>query len=251
MNNIMNPREFWSPYIGAVSLTFDDGLDCQLEKAIPPMNELGLRGTFYILPTGADWLKRCSPWSEAAAAGHEIGNHSLSHICSNNLMLSAGGLEDKTLEEIESDILAAQGRLAQLAPQQKDWTFCYPCYCTFVGRGKSRRSYVPVVAKHFLAGRAGAEYGCGNNPGLTDLACLSGLMTERMSGFEMIGIVEELVSQGLWVILVFHDIDGNRLTVGSYDFKMLLNYLDRRSDTIWTAPVVEVAKKIADFRESD
>ena len=100
----MNPREFWSPYIGAVSLTFDDGLDCQLEKAIPPMNELGLRGTFYILPTGADWLKRCLPWSEAAAAGHEIGNHSLSHICSNNLMLSAGGLEEKTLEEIEKEL---------------------------------------------------------------------------------------------------------------------------------------------------
>jgi hypothetical protein len=71
---------------------------------------------------------------------------------------------------------------------------------------------------------------------------------KRMSGFEMIGLVEELVHRGLWIILIFHEIDGERLTVGSYDFKMLLNYLHRKKDLIWTAPVLEVAKKIVSNR---
>ena len=153
-------------------------------------------------------------------------------------------MEEKSLPEIENDILTAQHRLKQLAPHQSDWTFGYPCSNTYVGRGINRQSYVPLVAKHFLAGRSSGEYGFGNHPGVIDLSCVWGISVERMSGFEMIGLVEELIHQGLWVILIFHEIDGQRLTVGSYDFKMLLNYLHRKREQIWTAPVVEIAKRI-------
>jgi hypothetical protein len=62
-----------------------------------------------------------------------------------------------------------------------------------------------------------------------------------MSGFEMIGLVEHLTYKGCWVVLVFHDIDGARLTVGSHDYSMLPDYLRRKAGEIWTAPVVEVA----------
>ena len=104
-----------------------------------------------------------------------------------------------------------------------------------MGRGESRQSYVPVVAQHFLADHVGGEYGFANHPQSVDLACAWGVPTERMSGFEMIGLVEELTSTGRWVILVFHEIDGHRLTVGSHEFRLLLNYLDRRRDQVWTA----------------
>jgi hypothetical protein len=66
-----------------------------------------------------------------------------------------------------------------------------------------------------------------------------------MSGFEMIGLAEELTAAGRWVIFVFHEIDGARLTVGGYDFGLLLNYLNRKRERIWTAPVAEVARRIA------
>lgn len=53
-------------------------------------------------------------------------------------------------------------------------TDTYPCYCTYVGRGESRKSYVPIVAKHFLAGRSVGEYGSA-----TDLCttCVSAIIT--------------------------------------------------------------------------
>jgi hypothetical protein len=85
---------------------------------------------------------------------------------------------------------------------------------------------------------------------VVDLACINGQATDRMSGFEMIGLVEDLVSKGLWVALVFHEIDGNRLTVGSHDFIMLLNYLKRASNRIWTAPVSAVATRIVSYQSS-
>jgi hypothetical protein len=242
----MDLAEFWKPYVGAVSLTFDDGLPCQREKAIPAMDALGIQGTFYLCPRGDDWRERLRPWAEVARNGHEIGNHSISHTCSNNFGGGHGGLEDKSLADIEADLLAAQKRLAQLAPHQVDWTFCYPCYQTHVGRGVAQKSYVPIVAKHCLAGRARGEYGFANHPAAVDLACAWAIPTERMGGFEMIGLVEELTAQGRWVIFVFHEIDGARLTVGSYDFGLLLRYLHRRRDKVWTAPVAQVARRIAD-----
>ena len=104
----------------------------------------------------------------------------------------------------------------------------------------------PLIAKHFLAGRGEAEYGFGNHPEFIDIACVGGIRVERMSGFEMIGLVEELTWRGLWVILAFHDINGVRLSVQSEDFLLLLNYLKRNEKTIWTAPIRDVAQKIID-----
>ncbi len=214
------------------------------------MDKYELKGTFYIHPHGADWQDKYALWKQVAENGHEIGNHTLNHLCPKNLSITNGNLEDCTLQDIENDIMGAQERLNWIAPNQTDWTFAYPCYSTYVGRGEARQSYVPVVAKNFLAGRSGGEYGFGNNPDVVDLACFSGIATDRMSGFEMIGLVEELTYQHQWVILIFHEIDGQRLTVGSYDFEMLLKYLQRKSDTIWTIPVVQVAKKIIENRNA-
>jgi hypothetical protein len=251
----MKINDFWSPYYGAVSLSFDDGTKNQLEKAIPPMNDQNIRGTFYICPNGEEWHECIPKWKDAAAFGHEIGNHTLSHFCPCNITSNfpglSGSLEDKTLHEIEQDILKAQELLFPIAPHQKHWTFCYPCNGTYVGKGLERKSYVPIIAKNFLAGRVAGEYGFANHPHSVDLSYIWGLSMERMSGYEMIGLVEELTSKGLWVILVFHEIDGSRLTVGSYDFNMLLQYLKRKRDQILIAPIAEIAEKIAAYQSAN
>jgi len=127
-------------------------------------------------------------------------------------------LETITLAEMEADILAAQERLQVIAPHQRYWTFAYPCSGTFVGRGKNRQSYVPVVARHFLAGRTVGEYGFGNSPALVDLACLWGMSVERFGAL-----------------------------VRRYEGE-LLGYLRRRDKVVWTAPVFAVAKRIAEFQ---
>ena len=247
----MTAPSCWTPpYKGAVSLTFDDGTVNQLEKAVPPLDEHGLKGTFYLCPRGRDWPERAARWRTAAEAGHELGNHTVAHTCSSNFFENAHGLEDASLMDVETDILLAQERLRPLAPHQEHWTFAYPCYCTHVGRGATRQSYVPVAARHFIASRTDGEYGFGNRPDVVDLACVSGQPVERMSGFEMIGLIEEITHRGQWVVLVFHEIDGARLTVGTHEFRMLLHYLRRKSDEIWTAPVAAVAEQIARFQEA-
>jgi len=245
----MDLQEFWAPHQGAVSLTFDDGFPSQLDKVLPALDKAGIRATFYPKLSTGYWEKTKDAWKAAAAAGHEIGNHSLSHPCSGNFG-DRRGLEEMTLEEIEADILAAQRQLSALLPEQRVWTYCYPCALSYVGRGANRQSYVPVVARHFLAARGYGGYGHANHPAKVDLGYVWALDMNLKTGFEMIGLVEELTARNRWVVLAFHEIEGRRLSVTGYDFEMLLGHLQRRSDRIWIAPFVEVAQRIAAYQSA-
>ncbi len=235
---------------GAISLTFDDGLPSQLKIAVPLLDKYGLRGTFYLPSRGDDWKGRLAPWRDIAESGHEIGNHSLSHLCSCNFSgdPDSRGLENVSLEEIESDILEAQRRLEALISEQKDWTFAYPCYQDFVGRGETRRSYVPIIARHFIAARGIGERHWYNSPLACDLHYLWSCPVERMSGAEMIGLAERAAAQCRWGILTFHGINEGHLPISDIDLKELLAYLDSNRDRIWTVPVVEVAKYVLEWR---
>jgi peptidoglycan/xylan/chitin deacetylase (PgdA/CDA1 family) len=66
---------------GMVSLTFDDGWESDYTEAFRVLRELGMRATFFIVPTLVetpgylDWRQL----REMVAAGMEIGSHSLTH----------------------------------------------------------------------------------------------------------------------------------------------------------------------------
>lgn len=82
-------------YPALVSLTFDDGLRCQLEHGVPVLDKHGLPATFFLVANTdpihtdgyrhPDWKK--TTWSKSdiqllkrmVQRGHEIGSHSVSH----------------------------------------------------------------------------------------------------------------------------------------------------------------------------
>ena len=247
---------------GAVSLTFDDGSQSQLDIAIPILNVYGLHGTFYINPSGDDWEQRLAPWREVACAGHEIGNHTIGHICSRNFGWGAARtLETITLEEMEADIVEADRRIKELVPEQTTRSFCYPCYQSYVGEGVKRQSYVPIVAKYFPAGRGMGE--APNHPEFTDLHYLTSVtIAGWMPGSELCILADEAVKQGRWVILVFHGfqreprkprVPGSHWhgsPVTEEDFRELCQYLADKRDEIWTAPVVKIALSIVEWRKN-
>lgn len=84
------------PQQSIVSLTFDDGLRCQFDNAIPILNRYDMPATFFLIasrePTHEPWDGHKDEWwkidwSEGDIAslkqlindGHEIGSHSLTH----------------------------------------------------------------------------------------------------------------------------------------------------------------------------
>ncbi len=252
---------------GAISLSFDDGTRSQLEIAIPILREYHLFGTFYIKPKGAKWEEKKGhvPWRDVALAGHEIGNHTINHICSRNF--NFGGrhivksLETSTLDDIERDVVEAERRLNALIPEQRLHTFCYPCYQDYVGEGATRQSYVPIIAKYFPAARGIGEMA--NHPLYTDLHYLASWpVAGWMSGSDLRGFAEVAALQGSWVILTFHEFQhgsGSPWKPGStYDsspisdnsFRELCAHLVKQSKRIWTAPVVTVAEQIITWRKN-
>ena len=233
---------------GAVSLTFDDGMTSQLQVAIPMLNEHGLAGTFYLNPRGDNWQERLQPWREVARAGHEIGNHTMAHPCTRAFRESSEpfGLEALTLEELEADIVETDRRLREGIPEQRERSFCYPCYQDHVGEGESRQSYVPVIARHFIAARAKGEVS--NHPASCTLHHLSSYPVERSWGPTLVGLAERAAMQGRWTILTFHGVHQGHLSVADVDFRELCLHLQRHRERIWTAPLVTVAQRIREWR---
>lgn len=233
----------------AISLTFDDGLPSHLALAIPILNRFNCRGTFYLNPRD-NYVEQLSHWRSAVAEGHEVGNHTVSHPCSKNLpFISETGrqsLEEMTLDEIEAEIVEAGRRLQEILPQ-KAVSFAYPCYQPFVGRGENHRSYVPVVLKHCIAGRGRGERS--NDPRYCDPGHLWSWPCERMSGPNMIGLVEQAISQGRWAILTFHGIHEGHLSVSDADFSELCRYLDAYRSRIWCAPLATIAGYVREKQE--
>lgn len=245
------PYEPWpAGCAGAVSLTFDDGMASHLAVAAPLLDRYELRATFYIQPSGdcESWQKRLEPWRAVARAGHEIGNHSLSHPCSQNHSDGGNGVERMSVAEIEADLDVAEERLRIGVPEYTDErTFCYPCYQSHVGAGPTRQSYVPAVARRFPAAR-----GKGDKPNSArgvDLHYLWSWGVERRSGAELIGLCEWAALEGRWAVLTFHGINEGHLPVAEADLRLLCTHLARHRERIWTAPVVDVATRIADWRK--
>ena len=257
MNETQTPDSPWPNRCqGAVSLTFDDGRKSQIERALPILVEHGLLATFYLNPRGKteeEWCQRLQPWRAVQVAGHEIGNHSLSHVCSQGHRdrrdPSVPSLETWTLADVEADVLEAERRLnAELPmPNGAQRSFCYPCYHEHVGEGPTRQSYVPVIARHFGSGRGMGELE--NRPATCDLHYLWSWPAEGMDQFELCGRAERAVLNR-WVILTFHDIGDSRLGTADHAFQALCAFLARHRERIWTAPVGVAAQRIRTWRES-
>jgi len=187
----------------AVSLSFDDARHSQVDCGMAVLNGLGVRATFYVSVGGVE-LRR-EAWRAAAAAGHEIGNHTLRHPCSGNFPFARDkALEGYTLERMEAELIEANDAIEELLGVRPT-TFAYPCGQTFVGRGEGVRSYVPLVARHFQVGRA-AFNETHNNPAYCDLAQAFSRDGDARTFEQLRAMVDQAVEAGGWLILFGHEI---------------------------------------------
>src|SRR5476649_1002714 len=73
--------QVWNNKQCAVVLTYDDAIGVDLDNAIPALDSLKLKGTFYLIGSSSVVNLRMSEWRLAAKHGHELGNHALFHPC--------------------------------------------------------------------------------------------------------------------------------------------------------------------------
>ncbi|MFH1730775.1 MAG: polysaccharide deacetylase family protein [Planctomycetota bacterium] len=230
---------------GALSLTFDDARRTQIDTGIPILDAHDLKATFYVSPDAVG--QRLDGWKAAAANGHEIGNHSLSHPCSINFHFDDdNALEDYSLERMERELLGASDEIERLLGVRPA-TFAYPCGQTFIGRGTGCRSYVPLVAKHFIAGRSAFDE-TPNDPMAADLAQLAGIEADRAGIEKLAALVDRALDQGSWLVLFAHNVgtEGHQ-ALGAKTLEALCRHV--RGSAVWMDTVANIAAYVHEARD--
>ena len=224
----------------AVSLSFDDARESQLDQGLSVLAETGTKVTFYL--TANNLGTRAADWRKAAAAGHELGNHSTVHPCSGNFAWSrARALEDFTLDRMRQELNDAT-RAIEAATGVRPVTFAYPCGQTFVGRGRGVASYVPLVSELFISGRLWLSE-APNDPTYVDLAQLFGYPMDDVDFSGLEPIVRDAIDRGQWLVLAGHDIGtipGKQVTRVEM-LRALTRYLHASDRHVWVDAVGAVA----------
>jgi peptidoglycan-N-acetylglucosamine deacetylase len=227
----------------ALSLSFDDARPSQLDAGLPVFARHQVRVTFYLSPGNIG--SRAADWTRAAAAGHEMGNHSMTHPCSGNFAWSrARALEDFTLERMQRDLEDASAAIAE-ATGVTPVTFAYPCGQSYVGRGAGVQSYVPVVSRLFLVGR-GWLGEAPNDPAFVDLAQVFGYSMDDVDFATLRPVVDDAIARGLWLVLAGHDIGATpgRQVTRIQMLDDLLTYARDPARGVWVDTVERVARHV-------
>jgi peptidoglycan/xylan/chitin deacetylase (PgdA/CDA1 family) len=232
----------------ALSLTFDDARLSQVDAGIPLLDRHRLKATFYVSPRAVE--PRLEGWKAAVAAGHEIGNHSLTHPCTGNYAFSRdNALEDFTLERMMFELDEANRELERLLGVRAI-SFAYPCGQKFVGRGLDVRSYVPLVARMFHTGR-GWLGESSNDPWICDMAQLLGMESDGKSFDDLRALIEEAAQEGRWLILAGHEMaDAGPQTTLLKTLEALARYVGDPANGVWVETVGTVAEFIREHRRS-
>ena len=237
-----NPIQWPAGKRVAISLTFDDARTTQVEGGTALLDKYNVKATFYVLPGGVK--SRLAGWKKAVASGHEIGNHSFVHPCSGTFTWARSkALEDYTLDKMRQELVQANDSIQKFLGVRPT-AFAYPCGQTYVGRGKDVKSYVPLISELFTSGRCYMNE-VPNDPAYTDFAQLTGIEMDGKDFEQLLPIIENARTQGLWIVLAGHEMSISGVqTTRLAMLEKLIQYAQNPANGVWLAPVGEVASLI-------
>lgn len=228
----------------AVSLAYDDALDSQLDHALPALDKVGLKASFYLQLSNPAVARRMEEWRAAARRGHELGNHSLFHQCARSKsgrdwVEPHRNLDTTSVEQMRDQVLLANTMLAAIDGRQER-TFTVPCGDTVAGG----RDYLPAVRDHFVAVKVGVGSGVIDAMATLDPLAVPVAAPSGSSGAELIAIVRQAMQRGTMVNLTFHGIGGDYLGVSTQAHDELLRFLATNRRTIWTDTFLNIMKHV-------
>lgn len=222
----------------AVVLTYDDALSSQLDIAIPQLDAAGLKGTFFLVGSALR-PEDIGRWRAAAAEGHELGNHTLFHPCARGRydMPPQYNAESYSVVTMLAEIRTMNTMLTAIdgKPQHP---FAMPCGDTQAGG----QDYVEPLRTSGLTRYArGVTQLASVDPGHFDAFAVPSLwFQENVTGAELIDAVKRAEPSGGFIVLGFHGVGGNHLSVPAAAHAELVAYLKAHESTIWVAPFSEV-----------
>jgi len=222
----------------AVSLSYDDALDSQLDNAVPALNKHKIRASFYLTLSHSSVHERLADWRAVAAAGHELGNHTVYHGCRASLpdrdwVAPHLDLDNRSVDELSSEVAVANTVLHAIDGRNKR-TFTVPCGDELAGG----ENYVDVVAPMFVAIK-------GRDEGMPDDSRYF-IAPFDVTGEELISQVREHTRDGVLLNILFHGVGGDHLAVSTEAHDELLQFLANNSNDYWVDTYINIMTHVGE-----
>jgi len=226
----------------AIVLSYDDGLQSQLDIAIPQLDHARFKATFFLDGdvTAAEKLR----WHKVQQWGHELGNHSYFHPCPRAL------LPDRPKYETESyDVsrmlgeITAMNDVLERIDGAKSRTYSVPCSQMLVG-GTDYTSALRVSNLVKYARTDGDAF----RSVVTDPKALDRFQVpswgpvDHPDGPHLVAYVMRVQEAHGLGVLQFHGVGGDYLEVSERAHLELIQYLGRHPE-IW----VDTFQNVMDY----
>lgn len=225
--------KLWNGCKGAISLTFDDGLTCQAEHAIPLLDRFKMCGTFFIVAKNLS--RSTDAWRAAVKMGHEMGSHSFGHFKARLVTTDEGRYSETVLSKV-----AIESTL-----ETKVSSYAYPYAITDEPMMNAvRKVYKQARGGHSSPGPLFLKPNSDTNIFLTRS------MNMCAGNIDSADEVIKLVLQtGTWLTFMFHGIgdDTQFDNICRDKFEAFLRQLETAQHAgVWVAPYGAVAQSMRD-----
>jgi len=216
----------------AISLSYDDALNSQLDNAIPALDKYNFKASFYVLPNSTVIRDRMEEWRSAAKNGHELGNHSLYHPCSASLpnrgwVPPHHDLDQYTLIKMIEELSTTNTFLTAI-DGNNERTYTPPCGDLTI----SGKNYLPKVKNNFVAIK-----GQGIASGFSVLWAPS-----DVSNVQLIEDIKNISPDVSLINILFHGIGGDHLSVSTKAHAELLKFLSNNQETYYVDSFINIMK---------
>jgi peptidoglycan/xylan/chitin deacetylase (PgdA/CDA1 family) len=242
--------QVWNNKQCAVVLTYDDAIDVDLDNAIPALDSLKLKGTFYLIGSSGVVNARMAEWRKAAKKGHELGNHALFHPCDGSkpgrsFVTTDHDLSKYTMTREVDEIRMTNVLLKSIDGKDKR-TFAYPCGDLKIGDD----AIFSHIERDFVGARGvGAGLQTIDKVDLGNIDCYA--IDKRTSDY-MIALVKQAMKTHTLLVFLFHGVGGGHsINVDLNEHSKLLHFIKKNEKDIWVAPMVDVAEHIKAYQDSN
>ncbi len=229
----------------AVVFTYDDGLDCHLDVAVPHLDEFGFKGTFFCTGNSQSLNKRMDEWRNIVKNGHEIGNHTLFHPCDGltfDWVKPEYDLSRYSPDQILAELKTANTLLKAVDGYDKR-TFAFTC-SNYVAGGED---FSDKIKSLFVAARCDGQIP--ENMKNYNVYKTPSWGVENPTAEQLISYVNEAKGKGTIAIFMFHSVGGGYLNVGAEEHRSLLKYLSENRNDFYIGTFLEVMQYIKENRK--